>query len=66
MERHWCPSLLAVKSIFAILGLAFYVYAISRILRTWQYRDWANKTAWFIILGAVGGTCLVLLFSELR
>lgn len=45
-----------------IFGLLFCVYAVSRILSTWQYHDLANLAVWFILLGLDGGACIGLLF----
>lgn len=55
--------LFALK-LLAILGLLFYLYAVSRILKTWQRRDRLNVTIWFVILSLLGGVCIGVLFMR--
>jgi drug/metabolite transporter (DMT)-like permease len=47
----------------AIVGLLFYVYAIVRVVKTWEHRDRVNKTIWFVVLAALGGVCLGVMFT---
>ena len=47
----------------ASFGLIFYVYATVRIVRTWKFRDTANKTIWFLVLSVIGGISIGVLIT---